>query len=151
VTPKQRRGTVRQGDFYPGRVNSKVVEVSPRLVRDSSDRTSFRRSSMCELLPLTNCKEVPINPIIKPRTRYYSSRQPDMRQYSNKKFWEELIAYVPLIRHEPYRKRRVKQFFYCCVCIRCGGNFIPSRCVATIGGIRIQTHRLMRGIYKQAA
>jgi hypothetical protein len=24
----------------------------------------------------------------------------------NKKMWEELIAYFPLIRHEPYRKRK---------------------------------------------
>jgi hypothetical protein len=26
------------------------------------------------------------------------------------------------IRHGPHRKHHVKQFFYCCVCIRCGGN-----------------------------
>jgi hypothetical protein len=33
----------------------------------------------------------------------------------NKKFWEELIVYFPLIRHGPHRKQRVQQFFYCCV------------------------------------
>jgi hypothetical protein len=26
------------------------------------------------------------------------------------------------IRHGPHRKRRVQQFFYCCVCIRYRGN-----------------------------
>jgi hypothetical protein len=28
----------------------------------------------------------------------------------------------PLIRHGPYRKRRVHKVFYCYVCIRCSGN-----------------------------
>jgi hypothetical protein len=40
----------------------------------------------------------------------------------NKKFWEEIIAYFPFIRHGPHTKRRVQQFFYCCVCIRCRDN-----------------------------
>jgi hypothetical protein len=40
----------------------------------------------------------------------------------NKKFSEELIAYFPSIRHGPHRKRRVRQFFYYCVSIRCRGN-----------------------------
>jgi hypothetical protein len=40
----------------------------------------------------------------------------------NNKFWQELISYFHLIRHEPHRKRRVQQFFYCCVCIRCRRN-----------------------------
>jgi hypothetical protein len=31
----------------------------------------------------------------------------------NKKFWEELSAYIPSIQHSPYRKR-VHQFFYHC-------------------------------------
>jgi hypothetical protein len=29
---------------------------------------------------------------------------------------------LPFIRHGPHRKRRVQQFFYCCVCIRYHGN-----------------------------
>jgi hypothetical protein len=67
----------------------------------------------------------------------------------NKNFWEEIIAYFPFIRHGPHKERRVQQFFYCCVCISCRGNvFLRSRCLATIGGIHIQTHRLMEGIYE---
>jgi hypothetical protein len=31
----------------------------------------------------------------------------------NKKFWEELIAYFPLIRHAPHRKRRLQLIFFC--------------------------------------
>jgi hypothetical protein len=34
-----------------------------------------------------------------------------------KKFWGELIAYLPLIQHGPHRKRHAK-LFHCCVCIR---------------------------------
>jgi hypothetical protein len=34
-----------------------------------------------------------------------------------KKFWEELIAYFPLIRDGSHRKRRVQQSFYWCVCV----------------------------------
>jgi hypothetical protein len=30
---------------------------------------------------------------------------------------------LSLIRHRPHWKRRVQQFFYCCVCIRYRGNF----------------------------
>jgi hypothetical protein len=41
--------------------------------------------------------------------------------FDNRKFWEELIAYFPLIRQVPHRKR-LQQFFHCCVCIRCRGN-----------------------------
>jgi hypothetical protein len=46
-----------------------------------------------------------------------------------KKFWEELIAYFPLIRHGPHRKRRLQQFFVA------AGKSLPSRCLATKGGI----------------
>jgi hypothetical protein len=44
--------------------------------------------------------------------------------YVIKEPWEvwELVAYSPLIRHGPHRKRRVQQFFYCCVPVRCRGN-----------------------------
>jgi hypothetical protein len=38
-----------------------------------------------------------------------------------------------LIRHGPHWNRRVQQFLYCCVCIR-SVTFLPSRCLATIGG-----------------
>jgi hypothetical protein len=31
---------------------------------------------------------------------------------TNKKFWEELNAYFPLIQHGPHRKQHVQQFFY---------------------------------------
>jgi hypothetical protein len=76
-----------------------------------------------------------------------------------------------LTRHRPHWKRRVQQFFYCCVCIRYRGNVsteplpsndrrifteplssndkgicLPSRCHQR-WGIHIQTHRLMGGIF----
>jgi hypothetical protein len=63
--------------------------------------------------------------------------------YKRKKFWEELIAY--LIWHGPRWKRRNQQFFCCCMYIRYWNNvstkplpsndreFLPSRCLATIG------------------
>jgi hypothetical protein len=52
----------------------------------------------------------------------------------NKKFWDELLAYFPLTRHGWLKKRRVQKLFYCCLCIRCRGNVLPSRCLATIVG-----------------
>jgi hypothetical protein len=66
----------------------------------------------------------------------------------NRKFWEELIASFPLIRHGPHIERRVQQLFYCCLCICCHSNFIPSRWSATTGGIHTETHRLMGHIYE---
>jgi hypothetical protein len=39
-------------------------------------------------------------------TPYFSNRKTE-----NKKFWEELIAYFPLIRHGPHRKQRLQQIF----------------------------------------
>jgi hypothetical protein len=46
----------------------------------------------------------------------------------NKKLGEDLIAYFPLIRHEPHRKRRFQQFQ------DAAGMYLPSRCLATIRG-----------------
>jgi hypothetical protein len=48
--------------------------------------------------------------------------------------------YFPLIRHGPYRKRRLQQFFLV------SGTCLPSHCLTTTGGIHIQTHGLMGGI-----
>jgi hypothetical protein len=46
----------------------------------------------------------------------------------NKKFWEELIAYFPLIRHGSHRKLCLQQSFVA------AETCLPSRCLATIGG-----------------
>jgi hypothetical protein len=64
---------------------------------------------------------------------------------NSKKLWEELIAYLYLIRHEPHRKRRSQQFFYWYVA---AVTFLPNHFLATIRGIHIETHRLMGGIYE---
>jgi hypothetical protein len=40
----------------------------------------------------------------------------------NRKFWKELNVYFHLIRNGLHRKRSIKQFIYCCVCVRCRGN-----------------------------
>jgi hypothetical protein len=52
------------------------------------------------------------------------------------------------MRHGSHRKRRVQQFFFCCVCIHCRGNVFTEPLPSNDGGIHIQTHRLMGGIYK---
>jgi hypothetical protein len=66
---------------------------------------------------------------------------------------------LSLILHGPHWKRRVQQFFYCCVCIYYRGNvsteLLPSndRGIFTEpfpsndSGIHIQTHRLMWRIF----
>jgi hypothetical protein len=57
----------------------------------------------------------------------------------NKKFWEELIAYIPL-----YDTGRIENdvsnnsYIAACVFIT-AVKFLPSRCLATIRGIHIQT------------
>jgi hypothetical protein len=60
----------------------------------------------------------------------------------NKKFWEGLITYFPLIQHTPHRKWHVQQFFYCCMCDQCHGNVfnkqLPSNLATAyewLGGI----------------
>jgi hypothetical protein len=67
--------------------------------------------------------------------------------FIKKKFWEELIACFPLIRHGPHRNRRVQQFIYCCVCIRCRVNVFTEPLPSND---RMDTHtdRLMGGIYE---
>jgi hypothetical protein len=46
---------------------------------------------------------------------------------SNDKFWEEIIAYFPLIRHGPHRKRLLQQFFVA------AGTYLPSCYLEAIG------------------
>jgi hypothetical protein len=46
----------------------------------------------------------------------------------NKKFWEELIACFPLIRHRPHKRRHLQQFFVA------AGTCLLSRSLVTIGG-----------------
>jgi hypothetical protein len=65
-----------------------------------------------------------------------------------KKFWEELFACFPLIRLGPRRKRRIQQFFYCFLCIRCRGNVFTEPLPSNDVGIHVQTHKLMGGIYE---
>jgi hypothetical protein len=50
----------------------------------------------------------------------------DSTVYTNKKFWEELIAHFPSTRYGPHRKRRPQQFFYCCMRIRFSGNIFAE-------------------------
>jgi hypothetical protein len=54
--------------------------------------------------------------------------------YLNKKFWEELITYFPLIRHGPQRKRRLQQFFVV------SRTSLPSCYLATIGDTQTNRH-----------
>jgi hypothetical protein len=56
----------------------------------------------------------------------------------NKKLLEELISQFLLIRHGPHRKRRVENFFYSCLCIRCHGNFCTEQLPINDRGIYTQ-------------
>jgi hypothetical protein len=53
----------------------------------------------------------------------------------NKKFWEELIAYFPFIRHRLHRKQRFQEIFHA------AGTSLPSRYLAMKEGINF-TERL---------
>jgi hypothetical protein len=50
---------------------------------------------------------------------------------------------LSLIRHGPHWKRRVQQFFYCCLYIRYSGNVSTEPLPINDRGIHIQTRRLM--------
>jgi hypothetical protein len=59
----------------------------------------------------------------------------------NKKFWEELIAYFPLIRHGQHRKQCVN--IGACVLVT-AVTFLPNRCLVTY----IYRHRLIGGFHE---
>jgi hypothetical protein len=64
----------------------------------------------------------------------------EMISSGNKKSWEELIAFFPMIRCRPYKKRRVQQFFYRPLYIPFAGTCLPSRCLETMrGGVHRHT------------
>jgi hypothetical protein len=48
---------------------------------------------------------------------------------------------LSLIRHGPHGKRRVQQFFYCCVCIRYSCNVSTEPLPSNDRGIHRHTHR----------
>jgi hypothetical protein len=50
---------------------------------------------------------------------------------------DELIAYFPLIRPGPHRKRLLQLFV-------AAGTCLPSRCLATIGGYTVKFSKLLR-------
>jgi hypothetical protein len=45
---------------------------------------------------------------------------------------------LSLIRHGPHKKRRVQQFFYCCVCICCRGNIFTEPLPSNDNGFFIE-------------
>jgi hypothetical protein len=57
----------------------------------------------------------------------YEINKKEFAKRKNKKSWEKLIPYFPLIWHGPYRKRRPQQFFVA------AGKCLPNRCLETIG------------------
>jgi hypothetical protein len=57
-----------------------------------------------------------------------SNNMTTRRLQGNKKFWEELIAYFPLIRHGQHRKPRLQQFLVA------AGTCLPSCCLSATRG-----------------
>jgi hypothetical protein len=54
-------------------------------------------------------------------------------QNRNKKFWEQLIDYVPFIQHEPHRKQTSLTIPLLLRVFVAAVTFLASRCLATIG------------------
>jgi hypothetical protein len=69
----------------------------------------------------------------------------------NEKFWEELIAYFPLIRYGPQRKRHVQQFCHCCVFIRWRCSVLTEPLPSNDRGIHIQTQRDLQSMPLRSA
>jgi hypothetical protein len=62
-------------------------------------------------------------------------------EHINKKFWEELIAYFPLIRRDR-KENDVSSNSSIATCVLvAAGMCLPNRCLATAVGIHIQTQR----------
>jgi hypothetical protein len=68
------------------------------------------------------CRKVHDSPLPNPSTFHYIS---PMQATTKNKFWEELIAYFPLIRNGPHKRRRLHQFFAFV------GTCQHNRCLAT--------------------
>jgi hypothetical protein len=102
-----------------------------------------RSQKIRRFLKADNHSEASHLPFSVSSSRVYDPFQPEQayRRYFSKKFWVELIAYFPLIR-------RVQQFCYCCLCIRCSGNVFKEPLPSGDREIKVQTQRLMVGIYE---
>jgi hypothetical protein len=61
----------------------------------------------------------------------HSNTERTWRECEKQEVLERINRLLSLIRHGPHWKRRVQQFFYCCVCIRYHGNVstepLPSK------------------------
>jgi hypothetical protein len=55
---------------------------------------------------------------------------------------------ICLLRNAPHTKRRVHEFLYCWMCIRCRGNVFTERLPKNEIETHMQTYRLMGGIYE---
>jgi hypothetical protein len=68
------------------------------------------------------------------------------RKEAEKKFWEELIAYIPSVRRGHHIKRRLQQ------CFVAAGTSLPSSYLATVGGYaRATILLLMRALFVAGA
>jgi hypothetical protein len=65
---------------------------------------------------------------------FMSGRLPPISSSGRQASCGSQIAYFPFIRHRPHRKRRVKQFLYFRLCIRCRGNIFTEPLPRNDGG-----------------
>jgi hypothetical protein len=87
---------------------------------EATGNNLYLNSSVCLTLGDKNTNVRCVTVWVRQRANSFSEIY--MRNKKDKKLWEEIIAYFPLIRHGPQRKGRHQQFFNCCVCIRYSGN-----------------------------
>jgi hypothetical protein len=64
------------------------------------------------------------------------------------KFSEDLMAYFLWIRHGGRENDAFNNYSIVMCVFVAGGTCLSSLCVAKMGGIHIQTHRLVVGIYE---
>jgi hypothetical protein len=128
--------------------------ISPRY------RTVGGRENTCSAKYRNASRDLPINKTSEPTLHWYTVKQvlyfktdsgvpkSNLRQYVwNKKFWEELIAYFPWYDTGHIENDATNNSSTVACVFVTAVTFLPSRCLATIGGIHIQTHRLMGGIF----
>jgi hypothetical protein len=120
------RGRVCDLQFLPALASAVFLRSESRGTRDHISQSQIRDISFLRLLRLAVLRWG------------YSTPPPHWRGSDNR--------LLSLIWQGTHRKRRIQQFFYSCVCIRCRGNVFTETLPGNNSGIHIYTLRLMGGI-----
>jgi hypothetical protein len=111
---------LRERDLTESR--SSFSQVTTAYVRS---RSSFSQVTTAYVRSRSSFSQVTtayVRPLKHHFTATSSSPLKIMQILFNKKLYEEVISFYPLLRHGPFRKHSVRQFLSCCVHFHCRWN-----------------------------